>query len=294
MPYNGSCGCVEAQPHDLSHFRQLLLFRQTQKSIFASALKKISNIEEFIHEGHRQFLPGLSVDNVIIGFHADRLKVLLLQTKLNDKWVLPGGHIMHHEQLEEAARRILGERTGLKETYLQQFKVFSGTNRTKEQYMQEALKHLGIAIPKDSWLLQRFVTVGFYALVEYDKVNPKADEMSEQIAWWELDSLPELLFDHEEIIHTAIKDMRLKINHQPIGYNLLPREFTLKNLQTIYETILGKKLDRANFNRKMLSYGILDKKEKYFTGGAHKAPYLYSFNKKAYFQALQNGLEKLF
>lgn len=82
-----------------------------------------------------------------------------------------------------------------------------------------------------------------------------------KISWWDLDSLPELLFDHEEIIHTAIKDMRLKINHQPIGYNLLPREFTLKNLQSIYEAILDKKLDRANFNRKILSYGILDKKK---------------------------------
>jgi ADP-ribose pyrophosphatase YjhB (NUDIX family) len=258
------------------------------------ALKSIPSIKDFILLGHKYFMPGMSIDNVIIGFHDNRLKVLLLQTKLNEKWVLPGGHIQQTEELEEAAKRILSERTGLKEIYLQQFHVFGSTSRTKENYLKEAMHHMGVEVPDDSWLLQRFITIGFYALVEYAKVTPKADDLSEKISWWDLEDLPELLFDHKEIIQTAIKDMRLKINHQPIGYNLLPREFTLKNLQSIYEAILDKKLDRANFNRKILSYGILDKKEKHYTGGAHKAPYLYSFNKKAYFQALQHGLEKTF
>jgi hypothetical protein len=74
-----------------------------------------------------------------------------------------------------------------------------------------------------------------------------------------------------------------------VGYNLLPKEFTLKSLQTIYETILGKKLDRSNFNRKILSYDILDKKEKHYSGDSHKAPYLYSFNKQKYFKILRDG-----
>jgi 8-oxo-dGTP diphosphatase len=82
------------------------------------------------------------------------------------------------------------------------------------------------------------------------------------------------------------------LNYEPIGYNLLSDAFTMKDIQSIYETILGKKLDRRNFQRKILSYGILDKKEKHFSGGAHKAPYLYSFNKTKYFEALENGLEK--
>lgn len=88
--------------------------------------------------------------------------------------------------------------------------------------------------------------------------------------------------------------IRLQLNYQPIGYNLLPKEFTLKNLQTIYETILGRQLDRSNFNRKMLSYGILEKKEKHYSGASHKAPFLYSFNEETYFKALQNGLNKDF
>lgn len=247
-----------------------------------------------MQEGETLFMQGLSIDNVVFGFHENKLKVLLLEAKANKKWILPGGYIFRDEELENAALRILGERTGLKEIYLQQFHVFGNINRTKEQFLKEAMKMAGVEIPKNSWLLQRFITIGFYALVEYHKVKPQPDEFSSQIAWWELDNLPELMFDHKEIINTAIKDMRLKINHQPIGYNLLPREFTLKNLQMIYESILDRKLDRANFNRKILSYGILDKKEKHYTGGAHKAPYLYAFNKKAYFEALKNGLEKSF
>jgi hypothetical protein len=82
------------------------------------------------------------------------------------------------------------------------------------------------------------------------------------------------------------------LNFQPIGYNLLPREFTLKDLQLIYETILGRKLDRSNFQRKILGFGILDRKEKHFTGNSHRAPYLYSFNRPAYFKALKDGLNK--
>jgi len=257
-------------------------------------MKKKSTLTYAITDGDGLFMPGLSIDNVVFGFHDNRLKVLLVQNKSNRKWILPGGYIFREEELEYAALRILGERTGLNEIYLQQFHVFGSTKRTKEKYLKETMKMMGVDLPSDSWLLQRFVTIGFYALVEFEKVKPEPDEFSSQITWWELDNLPDLMFDHEEIIDTAIKDIRLKINHQPIGYNLLPKEFTLKNLQSIYETILNRKLDRANFNRKVLSYGILDKKEKQFSGGAHKAPYLYSFNKKAYFEALQNGLEKSF
>ena len=257
-------------------------------------MKKKSTLSRAVIDGEARFMPGLSIDNVVFGFHDNRLKVLLLQNKSNRKWILPGGYIFRDEELENAALRILGERTGLNEIYLQQFHVFGSTGRTKEKYLKETMKMMGVNLPENSWILQRFVTIGFYALVEFEKVEPEPDEFSSEIKWWELDNLPDLMFDHEDIIQTAIKDIRLKINHQPIGYNLLPKEFTLKNLQSIYETILDRKLDRANFNRKILSYGILDKKEKQYGGGAHKAPYLYSFNKKAYFEALKNGLEKSF
>jgi 8-oxo-dGTP diphosphatase len=240
------------------------------------------------------FLPSVSVDNVIFGFHENQLKVLLLQLKKNNKWKLPGGFIFKNEEIEDAAARILKIRTGLDKIFLQQFHVFGGSKRTPAQLVKEMFDIEEIRLTEQTNLLQRYLTIGYYALVEYDKVKPHPDKLSIQCTWCELDNLPELLFDHRQIIEQALRAMRLQLNFQPIGYNLLPKEFTLKNLQSIYETILGRKLDRSNFNRKILAYGILEKKEKQYSGAAHKAPFLYSFNKKTYFKALQNGLEKDF
>lgn len=249
---------------------------------------------ELLSTGSHYFLPSVSIDNVIFGFHENELSVLLLQLKSNKKWALPGGHIFKNEEMDDAAARILKDRTGLSNLFLQQFQVFGSTKRTREEVLKELLKMVGVTISDESWILQRFISIGYYALVRYDKVNPHPDELSVQCTWRNLQTLPELIFDHKEIIEKALQTMRLQLNYQPIGYNLLPREFTLKNLQVIYETLLGRKLDRSNFNRKILSYGVLDRKEKHYSGAAHKAPFLYSFNKKTYFKALENGLNKDF
>ena len=208
--------------------------------------------------------------------------------------MLPGGFILKEEEMEAAAARILKSRTGLDDLFLQQFHVFGGTTRNREQVLQDILEASGIAITDQSWLLQRFISIGFYALAPYDKVQPLPDMFSTQCTWHDLGHLPGMLYDHRQIVEKALQALRLQLNHQPIGYNLLPEQFPLKSLQTIYETILGRKLERSNFNRKILSYGILEKKEKLFSGAAHKAPFLYSFNKQAYFDALKNGLEKEF
>ena len=257
-------------------------------------MDKDLSAEDFFHHGGDYFLPSVSIDNVIFGFHDNKLKVLLLQLKRRENWVLPGGFIFKEEEIDNAAARILKTRTGLKTLFLQQFQVFGSTKRQQGDIIKNILKEEGMIIPESNWLLQRFISIGYYALVDYNKVTPQTDTFSTQCAWHSIDSLPTLLFDHQQIIEKALHALRLVLNYQPIGYNLLPREFTLKNMQVIYELILGKKLDRSNFNRKILSYGILQKKEKQFTGGAHKAPFLYAFDKKAYFKALRFGLEKSF
>ena len=241
---------------------------------------KFTSIEGVLRHGHQFYLPSLSIDNVIFGFHEDQLKVLLLQSANKNVWALPGGFVGKEEHIDEAAARILKIRTGLDHIYLQQFYTFGQPDRSNNKVLLKALQSVYKKFNKDHWALQRFITVGYFALVEFAKVSPHPDELSLSCDWHDLDKLPELLMDHQEIINRALEEMRLKLNYQPIGYNLLPKEFTMKNLQSIYETILGRKLDRGNFNRKMLSYGILDRKEKHYSGGAHKAPYLYSFNKK--------------
>jgi 8-oxo-dGTP diphosphatase len=256
---------------------------------------KHPDLEHFLQHGHEFMMPAISIDNVIFGFHENQLKVLLLQSTQESTWMLPGGFVNKTEHIDEAASRILRERTGLSAIYLQQFYTFGQPERTNNEILAKFLQRLNQHYDKNNWALQRFVSIGYYALVEFAKVNPQhPGEISIAASWHDLDKLPNLLMDHQKIIHKALEELRLKINYQPIGYNLLPKEFTMKSLQSIYETILGRKLDRANFNRKMLSYEILDRKEKQYLGGAHKAPYLYSFNKKKYFKALESGLGRDF
>jgi 8-oxo-dGTP diphosphatase len=257
-------------------------------------MHKDKPLAELYLDGERYFLPSVSVDNVIFGFHDNELKVLLLQLDAIGAWGLPGGHVFKEEAIEEAAVRILRSRTSLQHLFLQQFFVFGSADRTRQDVLRKVLAKFGDVRSEDSWLMQRFISIGYYALVEYEKVSPQPDEFSSRCAWHNLNDLPDLIFDHREILEKALQALRLQINYQPIGYNLLPAAFTLKNLQVIYETILGRKLDRGNFNKKVLGYGILEKKEKLFSGGRHKAPYQYSFIKERYFHALRNGLVRDF
>lgn len=236
-----------------------------------------------------RYIPGVSVDNVIFGFHDNQLKVLLLECQDRKHWMLPGGYVQQDESVDNAAQHILYSRTGLKKVYLQQFAVFGDPRRSRESLVKGMMKWMDLDYEQNKWFLRRFITIGYYALVEFDKVKPVPDPLSVSCAWFDTDKIPQLIFDHKEIIKSALAAMRQHLNYQPIGYNLLPETFTLKSLQSIYETILNRKLDRSNFNRKMLSLGILEKKEKLYSGGAHKAPFLYSFNKKEYFRLLKEG-----
>jgi 8-oxo-dGTP diphosphatase len=245
-----------------------------------------------LHLDGEAFLPSLSVDCVIFGFHAGELKVLLLQLKHSGKWALPGGFIYKNEDVETAAVRVLYERTQLKHIFLQQFYLFGDVRRTRQKHARKLLQEAKVENIESHWLLQRFATLGYYALVEYEKVQPVPDALSSDCSWHRITDLPSLIIDHLQIIEKGLQVLRQQLNYQPIGLNLLAEEFTLKDLQLIYETILDKKLDRANFQRKILTYGILEKKEKLYTGGSHKAPYLYSFQKENYFKALENGFNK--
>ncbi|CAN5894467.1 NUDIX domain-containing protein [soil metagenome] len=230
-------------------------------------------------------IPQLTLDCVVLGFHRDQLRVLLLRWKGTQEWSLPGGPVNQAESVDGAAYRILKERTGLEQIFLQQFHVFGEVVRYDRQKIQEKLKHL---IDPDKWY-QRAVSLGYYALVDYSKVQPSPDEFTDECAWWNLKELPELLFDHIHIIEEAKKALRLQLSWAPIGNKLLPNKFTLPELQRLYETILGRTLDPRNFQRKMLSMDILDRLPERRKGGAHKSPYLYQFNQEKYEAVLKEG-----
>lgn len=234
-------------------------------------------------KAYEMYVPHISVDTVIFGFNGDQLKVLLLKMKFNHQYFLPGGYMKKDENLESAAIRILRERTQLDKIFLQEFAVFSELNRSEEAFKD---------FPDDLWHKKRFISVGYYALVNHKDVSPIGDELSESCDWIILDELESqnITMDHKKIIEKALNTLREQISHKPIGLNLLPEKFTLSELQKLYEAILGRTLNRGNFYRKIKNIGILKKLDEKRKGGAHKAPDLYTFDTENYFKALESGI----
>jgi hypothetical protein len=129
-------------------------------------------------------------------------------------------------------------------------------------------------------MLDRFISVSYYALINYNDVVPKPDALSDSCTWYDIKKVPALILDHNDIIKKALQTLRNNLEKKLISSSLLPSRFTMKDLQKVYEAILGEKIRRTSFQRKMLGLGILKRHDKQYSGGAHKAPFVYSFRKK--------------
>lgn len=223
------------------------------------------------------FIQNLSFDCVIFGFNGKILKILILEYHNTGLFALPGGFIRSNQSLNEAVKEGVKERTGLDNVFLEQFQLFGGLERSDPNAMKRILEASNEDMEKYSWMLNRFLTVGYYALINYEEVSPTPDHLSDSIGWYAIDELPELMMDHNRIVEKALHVLRNKLSEKLVGMNLLPPKFTMKQLQLVFEAILDQKLRRTTFQRKMLSLDILERHEKLFQGKAHKAPYLYSF-----------------
>jgi 8-oxo-dGTP diphosphatase len=245
----------------------------------------------------KDYLANLSIDCVIFGYHNKELKVLCSKIIGMEVWALPGGHIRKDENLEEAAHRILEERTGVKGLFLKQFQTFGNKDRSFEKtaFSAHRLTLPAADAKKLNWIFtNRFVSICFYALTEFSKVTPVHGFFDAECSWVDVHNLPAMLLDHGQMIQDALKTLRRQIHHEPVGLNLLPEKFTLPELQSLYETILGKELDQRNFTKKLASLNLLRKlNEKKHIGG-HRSPTLYKFNKRAYNQALKQEIELAF
>lgn len=226
------------------------------------------------------FLPHLAVDAVIFGFHEKQLKVLLMKYSKTGLFALPGGFVLQSENLDDAAKRVASERTGLANIFLEQFYIFGDMARHDPSPFISFMSADGSTPDPKHWLFQRFISVGYFALVDFTKVTPAPDKIFDSCDWYDLSVIPSLIQDHNIIVYKALETLRAKLDDKLIGFNLLSPEFTMGDLQSLYETILDKKLLRSAFQRKILSLGILERISKKFTGGAHKAPYLYRFVSK--------------
>jgi len=160
---------------------------------------------------------------------------------------------------------------------MDQFQIFGKLDRSDPAATRRILEGNNEDLEKNEWMMERFLTVGHYALINYEEVDPKPDHLSDSIGWYDIDNVPQLMMDHNEIVEKALEVLRNNISEKLIGMNLLPPKFTMKQLQQVFEAILNQKLRRTSFQRKMLSMDILERHEKLFEGKAHKAPYLYSF-----------------
>lgn len=222
--------------------------------------------------------PGFSVDCVILSFYRKRLNVLLNKFESNKCWQLPGGFMFKNESSDQAARRILRDRTGITCAYLRQFHLFSDPGRTETDRNRDYPGRDTGAEEYEKWFMQRFVTLGYFAFVKYENVQLSLTK-EDVLKWFDLARLPELYSDHEKIIRTTIETIRTMLPVIPIGYELLPEKFTMSELRRVYESVSAKTFDRRNFQRKILSSGVVRQLDEVKSKRKYNPAILYTFDK---------------
>lgn len=213
---------------------------------------------------HQRSQYPLAVDCVIFGYANGVLKVALIERKkapFIGSWALPGGFICGNETVEEGALRELQEETGIHDIYLEQCGVWSAPDRD----------------PRG-----RIITVAFFALIAADQTELVATEDAERAAWFPINKLPALAFDHTEIYAKALESLRIAVTIKPLVFTLLPQEFTLSMLQHLYEQIFGYAMDKRNFRKKILTMDFIQETANITRGGKHRPAKLYRFNQNCY------------
>ncbi|MEA5461470.1 NUDIX domain-containing protein [Arcicella sp. LKC2W] len=230
----------------------------------------------------------LAIDCVIFGYQDKELKVLISKLYFKgDFYSLPSGYIFQNEGVDEAAHRILQERTGISNIYLEHFKNFGQAERSNKVFLESVIaqnqKHFAeeVNLTKEDFdfLSNRFISLAYYALVDINKVTPTKTQIDESLEWYSIKAIPQMMMDHHEMIEKALKSLRLNLDTNIIVLNLLPETFIMKEVQDLYETIFENTYARNNFQKKILELNVLERLEKKFTGASNKAPYLYRFKK---------------
>lgn len=215
--------------------------------------------------------PSVTTDCVIFGFDGSKIKVLLIERGIEPfkgRWAFPGGFLNMDESAEEGALRELKEETGLTGAYIEQFHTFTDPKRDPRE---------------------RVISIAYYALVRIQDVKGGDDAARAQ--WFALDEVPQLAFDHDLILRIALSKLRERIHFEPIGFELLPEKFTMKELQALYEAILEVKFERRNFAKKMLHYELVNQLDETVWPTPKREAYLFSFNKENYEEFKKKGFQ---
>jgi 8-oxo-dGTP diphosphatase len=214
---------------------------------------------------------ALTVDCVVFGLDDDELKVLLIKRALApflNHWALPGGFVHVDETLEDAARRELHEETGLSDVYLEQLYTFGDLDRDPRE---------------------RVISVAYYALVKMSGYRVHAATDAAEAAWFGVQDVPNLAFDHAKILQVALERLKRKLRYEPIGFELLPKRFTLTQLQHLYEIVLERSLDKRNFRKRVLAMDLLIETDEVEKDVAHRAARLFRFDERKYRRLAKAG-----
>lgn len=215
----------------------------------------------------------LAVDAIVFGYQHNQLFVALIKRKyppFEGHWAIPGGFVLEDENLETAVKRELQEETGIHINYLEQLYTFGAVKRDPRR---------------------RVVSVAYFGLVRPSDFDIKADTDAAEVGWFDVKDLPALAFDHDKILQIALDRLRAKLTYRPIGLNLLAKKFPFGDLERLYTTILDKKIDRRNFRKKFLKFGILNElDEKAPAIDKGRPGKLFSFNEEKYEMLLKKGI----
>lgn len=216
-------------------------------------------------------IDALSIDCLIFGFRDSELDVLLIKHAegiSKGRWALPGGWIRYNESVDNAASRLLTSLTGVSNIFLEQLHVFGDVNRYPGK---------------------RVITITYYALINADNYSLRAGFTASDAQWFKIHQVPRLPYDHNKILNHGFQHLRHKVRHEPIGFNLLPKKFTLHQIQKLYEAILETELDKPNFRRKLLNMNLLVPCDEKQRDVSHRAANFYRFDKKIYKHLKESG-----
>ncbi len=214
----------------------------------------------------------VAVDAIVFGYQHNQLYVLLIQQKFGTQesyWALPGGLVQNDESLQDAVKRELKEETNVTVTYFEQLFTF------------------GDDVDRDP--RNRVISVAYFALVDPSKLTIKADSDAEHAQWFKINEIPALAFDHNSILKKAIERLKAKLTYEPVGFDLLPKEFLFSELENLYCTILEKEIDRRNFRKKILSFEIIEETEQFGSSKSGRPAKLFKFNKLKYNELIKKG-----
>ncbi len=224
-----------------------------------TSIKTLSAIQTEVKSINRI---ALSLDCVIFGFDENKLKVLLIRSdlkKFQEKWSLLGDLVDPKEELDSAACRILKQRTGLDNVYMEQVKTFGSLNRHPAG---------------------RVITVAYYSLINIQ--NHKLKILDNELHWHDVHDITEMAFDHKEILDSSFEQLQRRVQEHPLAFSLLPKKFSLRELQNVYEAILNTKMDRRNFRKKFFAMDFLVDINEMEQEVPHRPGKLYNFNYNKY------------